>query len=97
MVSTRYGEIVEKWRDDRKVQRVTLKLDGDVVRDAVMREILTQARAQGITLPNIEDRHSCDPMLEFYIGARGYDGEESVFIWNAQLSYYEPASPKEPK
>lgn len=93
-VEIKKGEIVEKWRNDRRVQRVLLKIDGDLVRDIVQREICRQAIKAGVILPDIGNRNSCDPWLRiFTLNGDGYDDPH---ICHAELSYYVDA-PKEAK
>jgi hypothetical protein len=96
MLDISKGEIVQKWRNGRTVQRVELKLDGDLVRDAVQREIVRQAKQQGVRLPDLADQYSCDPWLRFFTLSHDSEGYDDPFICHATLSFYEDVAPKQP-
>lgn len=93
------GKIIDKWRDNRTVQQITLKLDGDAVRNVVKKEIIRQAKELGIKLPpNFEDEYSCAPYLQLGTpGSGSHEDEyyEYPYISHALLSYYVDFLPEE--
>ena len=83
------SKIVESWRGGRRVQRVELKIDGDQVRRVVKREIVRQARRQGVKLPDLYDNYTSDPWLRTRTLSDDGEGYDDPYVCHAELSFYE--------